>query len=153
MENTKYIKKGRYNPSNNMFIYYEIGNKCFWAGNDGKTIEVCYGPSSGGCDYWDLPMKSKKDLLQIIDENGLDTRKLLKYTRANDINKEKETKNGLGVKLNLVGKDGNAFSLLSLFRRQALKQGIDEIEVERVMKEAKSSDYSHLICTLMDNCN
>jgi len=148
-----YIKNGRYNASSNMFIYYEKSNKNFWASIDDKKIEVCYGPCSGDCDYWDLDIKHKDELLKIVDNYGFDTRKLLKYVKYNNLNKKEEVKNGLGVKLNLVGKDGNSFSLLSLFSRTALKQGFTVEQINPILEEARSGDYSHLLCTLLDNCN
>ena len=55
------------------------------------------------------------------------------------------------VKLELVGLDGNAFSLMAHFRRAALRQGWTKEDVDDVLKEAKSGDYDHLLCTLMDH--
>lgn len=151
----KYIKNGKYNASNNDFIYYENGNNCFCAsisfGN--KKIEVYQGNKNGGADYYDLPLKSQEELLKICGRSSYNTRQLMKYVRENDLNKKEETKNGLGVKLNLVGKDGNAFALLSLFRRTALKQGFTNEQIEPVLKEAQRSEYYHLLSTLMNNCN
>lgn len=62
-----------------------------------------------------------------------------------------ETEKRKKVTLNLVGLDGNAFVLLGAFRKAALKQGWTEAEVEVVLKDAKSGDYDHLLCVLMDN--
>lgn len=148
-----YLKPGRYNPSPDMFVYYECGANCFFAQIDAKKniVEVCYGPSAGGADYFDLSLSAKADLLEIIELNGADTRKLMKYVRTNDLNKEEKSTNGLSVKYNLVGKDGNAFSLLAGFKQAALRQKKDPQEIESVLKEAKSGNYSHLLCTLMAN--
>ena len=152
--NTKYLQAGRYEPCSHMFIYYEKGSNGFYAddNNDG-TIEVCYGPCSGGADYWTLSIEHKAALLAIVDRHGFDTRKLLAYTRQHELNKKPEVKNGLGVKLSLVGKDGNAYSLLSLFRRTAKRQGFTDDQIDPIIKDAQSGDYSHLLCVLMDNCN
>lgn len=148
-----YLRSGKYNPSNGMFIYYENSNNCFWASENKDKIEVCYGPSSGGCDYWDIPLYLKKNLLEIVNSTGRNsTRSLLKLVRENDINKKEEKEeNGLSVKYNLVGKDGNAFALLSGFRNAALKQGKDRVVVESILEEAKKGDYSHLIGVLLNN--
>ena len=54
--------------------------------------------------------------------------------------------------LELVGVDGNAFSIMGAFRRQALKEGWTEEEIERVLTEAKSKDYDHLLNTIMAHC-
>jgi hypothetical protein len=57
------------------------------------------------------------------------------------------------VKLNLVGVDGNAFSIMGTFQRQARKEGWDKEEIEAVLKEAMSGDYDHLLCTILDHCD
>jgi hypothetical protein len=61
-------------------------------------------------------------------------------------------KEGLGVKLNLEGEDGNAFALMAAFKQAALRQGIERAEVDKVLKEAMSGDYDHLVQTLITNC-
>ena len=53
------------------------------------------------------------------------------------------------VNLKLVGLDGNAFFLLGTFKRAALKQGWNADEVKAVMAEATSSDYDHLLATML----
>lgn len=55
------------------------------------------------------------------------------------------------VELTLVGLDGNAFSLLGAFQRAARRQGWKAEEIKRVMDEATSSDYNHLLHTLMEH--
>lgn len=50
-------------------------------------------------------------------------------------------------KLELVGEDGNAFSILARARRVALDNGMDWEEIERI---ATSGDYDHLLVTMMD---
>lgn len=151
MINTKYIKSGRYNPSQDMFIYYEKGTRNFWASMSGDKIEVCYGSVYGDCDYWDLNVKHKEALLAIVDKKGFDTKALLKFTRDNDLNKKEDEKNGLSVKLNLVGKDGNAFAILALFRKSAKRQGFTDEQIDPIIKEAKSGDYGHLLYTIQNN--
>jgi hypothetical protein len=56
------------------------------------------------------------------------------------------------VKLTLVGLDGNAFILLGRFERVARRQGWSDAEIKTVIAECQSSDYNHLLCTLMDHC-
>lgn len=148
----KYIENGRYNASPNMIVYYEKSGKNLFISKEKDKLEVCYGPLSGGCDYWDLDLKHEKALLEIVEINGFDTRKILKYIRDNTP-KEEEVKNGLGVKLNLVGKNGNAFAILALFRRTARKQGLTDEQINPILDEAKKGDYSHLIYTISSNCN
>lgn len=151
----KYLVSGKYNPSSGMFIYYENGANCFFASEnkDKKVIEICYGPSSGGADYWDISIEHKAELLNIVSRHGnYSTRNLLKFVRENDLNKQDEQPQGLGVKLNLVGKDGNAFALLAVFRQAARRQGKEEADIQKVIDEAKSGDYYHLVGTLASNC-
>jgi len=57
------------------------------------------------------------------------------------------------ITLRLVGLDGNAFFLLGAFRRQAKKEGWTKDEIDKVLKEAQSSDYNHLLATLADHCD
>lgn len=56
------------------------------------------------------------------------------------------------VKLNLEGLDGNAFVVMGAFRRQAKREGWTEDEINSVLTEAKSSDYTHLLGTILDHC-
>ena len=58
--------------------------------------------------------------------------------------------NGKKVKLALVGLDGNVFSLMGAFRRQARREKWSPEEIKEVLDECKSGDYDHLLCTLMD---
>jgi len=57
------------------------------------------------------------------------------------------------INLTLVGLDGNAFSLMGAFQRQARKEGWSKEEIDRVIKEAMSSDYDHLLAVLDYHCN
>jgi hypothetical protein len=56
------------------------------------------------------------------------------------------------VKLKMVGLDGNAFSILGAFRRQAIKENWTKEEIKEVTDQAMSSDYSHLISTIANHC-
>jgi hypothetical protein len=55
------------------------------------------------------------------------------------------------VILELVGLDGNAFSLMGAWRGAARRQGWSPEEIKTVMDECMSGDYNHLLATLMDN--
>jgi hypothetical protein len=55
------------------------------------------------------------------------------------------------VKLELVGLDGNAFSVMGAFKNAARKQGWTPEEITVVLKEAMSGDYNHLLATIMAN--
>ena len=56
------------------------------------------------------------------------------------------------IVLNLVGLDGNAFSIMGAFSKQARKEGWTKEEIDAVLTEAKAGDYSHLLATIMDHC-
>lgn len=56
------------------------------------------------------------------------------------------------VNLNLVGLDGNAFSLMGAFQRQAKKEGWSKDEIKAVLDEATSDNYDYLLRTLDDHC-
>lgn len=57
------------------------------------------------------------------------------------------------VKLNLEGVDGNAFVLMGAFSRAARHQGWSESDIKSVLDDAKSSDYDHLVATLVSHCD
>lgn len=56
------------------------------------------------------------------------------------------------VNLCLDGLDGNAFSIMGAFSRQARREGWTTEEVDTVLKEAQKSDYNHLLATILDYC-
>lgn len=53
------------------------------------------------------------------------------------------------IKLNLVGLDGNAFSLMGAFRRAASTQGRTPQEIRDVTDDCTSGDYNHLLSVIM----
>jgi len=59
-------------------------------------------------------------------------------------------------KYNLVGVDGNAFSLMA-YTQNAMKQcKFPKTEIDDVLNRATKSDYNHLICVLdeaIQRCN
>ena len=57
------------------------------------------------------------------------------------------------VNLNLVGLDGNAFSLMGKFQAQAKKDKWDMDEISYVLDKCMSSDYNNLLCVLMEYCS
>ncbi len=57
--------------------------------------------------------------------------------------------NGKVVKMNLVGLDGNCFSLMGHFQQNGRRQGWTKNEIDVVLKECMSGDYDHLLQTLM----
>jgi hypothetical protein len=56
------------------------------------------------------------------------------------------------INLILVGIDGNAYSIMGAFQKQARKEGWKKEEIESVLNEAMSSDYNHLLQTIMSYC-
>ena len=56
------------------------------------------------------------------------------------------------ITLELVGLDGNAFSLMGAFKRQARIEKWTTEEIDEVLKECMSGDYNHLLATLMEYC-
>lgn len=55
------------------------------------------------------------------------------------------------VVMQLVGLDGNAFSLMGAFKNNARKQGWKKNEIDSVLNECQKGDYNHLLCMLMDH--
>ena len=63
-----------------------------------------------------------------------------------------ENKIGKKIKLELVGLNGNAFSLMGAFTKQARKEGWTPEEIKEVMDECQKGAYDHLLRTLMEHC-
>ena len=57
--------------------------------------------------------------------------------------------NGKTVQMNLVGLDGNAFSLMGAFSRNARQQGWAKEEIDTVLNECMSGSYDNLISILV----
>lgn len=55
------------------------------------------------------------------------------------------------VVMQMVGLDGNAFSILGRFNAAAKKAGWTPEEIKEVHDDATSGDYSHLLCVISDN--
>jgi hypothetical protein len=60
---------------------------------------------------------------------------------------------GKTVKMNLVGLDGNAFSLMGTFSEKARSQGWNREEIDYVINKCTSGDYNNLLCVLMEYCD
>ncbi len=56
------------------------------------------------------------------------------------------------VNLDLVGVNGNAFMIMGVFRRQAKREGWAQEEIDAVLSEAKSDNYTHLLATIENHC-
>lgn len=56
------------------------------------------------------------------------------------------------IKLELVGLNGNAFSLMGAFQSQARKEGWTKKEIKEVLDDCVSYDYDHLLQVLVAHC-
>jgi hypothetical protein len=54
------------------------------------------------------------------------------------------------IEVELIGHDGNAFSILARVRRELRRARVPEKEVEAFLAEATSGDYDHLLRTCME---
>lgn len=54
------------------------------------------------------------------------------------------------IKGSLVGLNGNAYNLMGYFQKEARRQGWEKEEIDKVLNECKSSDYNHLVATLLE---
>ena len=57
------------------------------------------------------------------------------------------------IKLSLVGIDGNAFSIMGAFSKQAKKEKWTKEEIDTVLGNAMNSDYNHLLATIDSYCS
>lgn len=53
------------------------------------------------------------------------------------------------IRVQLAGKDGNAFAILGRVRRAMKRNGVPQDEIDAFTKEATSSDYDALLATCM----
>ena len=58
---------------------------------------------------------------------------------------------GRKVKLQLVGLDGNAFSIMGAWSQAARRQGISNEDRTKVLDECRTGDYDHLLQTIMEH--
>lgn len=54
------------------------------------------------------------------------------------------------VALDLIGSDGNAFTVMGNFRRAADRSGWPTEARDAVLAEAMTGDYAHLLATILD---
>jgi hypothetical protein len=59
---------------------------------------------------------------------------------------------GKTVNLELVGLDGNAWSLMGAFSQKARREGWSQEEISKVTYECMAGDYHHLLRTLTEHC-
>lgn len=58
-----------------------------------------------------------------------------------------------GVTVKLVGRDGNAFSILGATKKAMARANVSKETIDAYMKEAMSGDYDHLLSVTMDYCD
>ncbi len=56
------------------------------------------------------------------------------------------------VNCKLVGQDGNAFFIMGRFDQAARKAGWTKEEIDKVLKDAMSGNYDHLLCVISEHC-
>lgn len=54
------------------------------------------------------------------------------------------------IHVQLIGLDGNAFSILDRCQREMKKARLSQEEIQQFMNEATSGNYDHLIATCME---
>lgn len=55
------------------------------------------------------------------------------------------------IVIDLNSSEGNAFYILSMFRKYLRLIGLDNDKIEQLMADAKSSDYDHLLDVVKKN--
>lgn len=55
------------------------------------------------------------------------------------------------VKMDWASVKDNAFAMLGAFRKAAQQQGFAQADIDRVIDDARSGDYGHLVNVLMRN--
>ena len=57
-----------------------------------------------------------------------------------------------GIRVKLVGTDGNAWALIGRVSQALRRGGQSKGFIDAFVKEATSGDYNHLLCTCMEVC-
>lgn len=52
------------------------------------------------------------------------------------------------VRMELIGADGNAFSIMGRFKKEARKAGWDSDSITKLLDHCKSGDYNNLLATI-----
>ena len=55
------------------------------------------------------------------------------------------------VKIDWASVKDNGFAMLGAFRKAARRQGYPQADIDRVIDDARSGDYEHLVNVLMRN--
>ena len=55
-----------------------------------------------------------------------------------------------GIKVKLIGTDGNAFAILGRVKDALRRGGQSKEFIDAFLKEATSGDYDHLLCACME---
>lgn len=55
-----------------------------------------------------------------------------------------------GLQVELIGRDGNSFSILGSVTKVLRKAGVSKEERDEFLNEAMSGDYDHLLATVMN---
>lgn len=61
------------------------------------------------------------------------------------------TSNTTKPRVQLVGRDGNAFAIIGACHRAARQAGWSEDEWRAVREQMMAGDYNHLLCTAMEH--
>ena len=64
-----------------------------------------------------------------------------------------ETKKTVNLSLASLRVTDDSWSLIGVFTKQAIKEGWAANEIDDVVNEAMSSDFSHLLTTLISRCS
>jgi len=54
------------------------------------------------------------------------------------------------VKVQLIGKDGNAFMIMGAVSKELKRAGVSKEEIEQYREQSMSGDYDNLLRTAMD---
>ena len=64
-----------------------------------------------------------------------------------------ETVTAAIIDCELIGVDGNAFSLMGHWKQCAQQQGVESEDISKVLELAQAGDYDNLIGVLFRHCN
>jgi len=57
------------------------------------------------------------------------------------------------IELDLTNVNGNAYAIMGSFSKQASREGWTQEEIDKVLDEAKTGDYDHLLQTIIAHTN
>jgi hypothetical protein len=146
------VVEGLYNEESGDYDQDDCEN-CNGSGYEEKSdiSEGCSVADSRSKDFWDLSKTFEKEIEDFLNDKPLD--KIEEEPKKMEEVKEESTVKYPHVEVELVGHDGNAFSVMGRVSKAMRRAGVDRDVIDQYTKESMSGDYDHLLQVAMSYVN